>query len=228
VATLAPAREPPTDLLALTPGRRRPSRPVGLAAGLMAMVFAVGVTVGLSLAPSTSTPATVPAGPGPSRVEQGVPVGYARSPAGAVAAAATFTSVFGDKRLLDPETAREALAVFMAPTLVQAQLVGFPDGGALVDDPGYAQRIQPLGYRVDAFTGDAAQVSVWLVVVGEGVAERTQVRWSTDTLTLEWSDGDWTVTAIDGTEGPTPSAAGDAAPAMNSFLPFTLQPRNTL
>jgi hypothetical protein len=199
-----------------------------VAAGVVALVFTVGVAAGLSLAPSTGKPRTASAGPGPNRVEQGVPVGYAHSQEGAVAAAATFTSVFGDKRLLDPDTAREALAVFMAPTLAEAQLAGFPDGGDLVDDPGYAQRIQPLGYRVDAFTGDRAQVSVWLVVVGEGVAERTQVRWSTDTLTLEWSNGDWTVTGIHGTEGPTPSVAGDAAPAMNDFLPFTLQPRDAL
>lgn len=226
----APAREPPADLLAPRIPRRPLRRRRLLATAAAVVVFAVGVAAGLALAVPAERPqqrAPVPVGPGPWRVEQGVPVGYAQTEAGAVSAAATYASVFGDKRLLDSEVARQTLGVFMAPPLVEAQLAGFPDAGGLVDDPGYAQRIQPLGYRVAAFTGDRAVIDLWLVILGEGDPAREQIAWSTDTLTLNWVDGDWSVIGIDGADGPTPTPAapGDAAAAMNSFAPFVLQPR---
>lgn len=197
-------------------------------AGLLLLALAVGIGLGRASAPPSEASPTPPmvAGPGPSRVEQGVPRGFASTQAGAVAAAGGYVAAIGDRRFLDLDEAREAFGRFMAPELAAQQLHGVSDAARLADDPGTAQRIQPLGYRVEAFEPGRAEVAVWSVVVVEGPVDREQVGWFTDRLNLRWSAGDWLLVDASSQQGPSPSFGGGSATAeaMNGFTPYTVQP----
>ena len=230
MAVRAPER--PAELLAprRPSGRRRPVLLVAVGAALL--LFTAGLATGRITAAPPALPASGPpnAGPvesSPTGPELGVPRAFAHSRAGAIAAAGTYASVFGDKRLLDPAVAKATLPSFMTPALAAEQLAAVPDGSSLVDDPTYAQHIQPLGYQAESYSPRRANISVWLVVISEGEASGEQVSWATDRMTLEWRGGDWIVVAIEGTDGPvpTPMSPGEAGDLMNRFEPFALTPR---
>src|SRR5690606_13674556 len=105
----------------LAPRRDRRGRGAVAAVGLAVLVvLAVGVWLGRATAPGEElAPRKAEgSGPGPSRTVSGVPVGYSRSEAGAVAAAANYTAVLGGKQNIDPAYGREVYPVVALPEVV--------------------------------------------------------------------------------------------------------------
>lgn len=108
---------------------------VGAAVVVASLLIGLGVAIGrgsgATVSSATSTIPVVPGGQvvvgpppqviaaatsaGPTRVDHGVPVGYAHSRDGALMAAVTFTRVFGSRLLLHPDAYRAALQVMAAP-----------------------------------------------------------------------------------------------------------------
>jgi hypothetical protein len=222
------------DLLAPPRGRRGSWVVAG---GLLAVlvVLAIGVFIGRASAPEpdvAQSPVTT-AGPGPSRVVEGVPVGYARTEAGAVAAAGNYAVVLGSKDNVDPAYVERVYPVFALAPVVDDMLARsrdfastVADPSRLAADPALVLRAAPMGYRVESYTADEARVAVWSVVTGAGTAELPlATAWGTERLTLRWEQDDWRIAAIDRESGPTP-IDGAATPAetvarMNGFVPFT-------
>src|SRR2546430_5890786 len=101
-------------------------------------------------------------GPGPTRVENGVPVGYAHTQDGAVAAATTLTNVKDGQLITQPERYRSAIDVMAAPAarstfqgLAEKEINSFQQVFGIV---GYAQqgrtvvfRTVPLAYHLDKY-----------------------------------------------------------------------------
>lgn len=65
--------------------------------------------------------------------------------------------------------------------------------------------VRPLAWRVEHYSPDEAQVSVWVVSVlaAVGVAA-PQAEWTTVTLDVSWFEESWRVDAVNDTPGPTP------------------------
>jgi hypothetical protein len=184
---------------------------------------------------------------GPSEVVNRVPVGYQHSKAGAVAAAANYAKVLSSELILDKASRRKAIDTLAAPEArarqqrafdrAVASLVkglGVKDGAAA--DGTVLLRAVPVGWRMEAYTGDRATVAIWVTSVagslgGPPGGVPVQEGWGTTTVKLRWVGGDWKQLESTTTEGPapvadaaTPTAASQLIPEAQEFKEFTYAP----
>lgn len=209
--------------------------------------------------PGATTPATAATTPqaqageaaasrvGPRQVVKGVPVGYQRSQQGAVAAAANYARVLSSAMILDQAKRRAALQTISAPEALARQQRAFDQAVALLTkglgvsaagakDGTVLLRAVPVGWRLEAYTGDRAKVAIWVTsVIGAlgGPPQGVPVReaWGTTTVELRWVDGDWKLLNTTTTDGPvpiadtaTPTAASQLIPEARDFKEFTYAP----
>jgi hypothetical protein len=176
----------------------------------------VGLGAGFALGhQSGPTPGKAgPSGPGPWRVENGVPVGYAHTPEGAVAAATNFEGVKLGDLVLTPDRYRAAIQTMAAPSAQQklsdegehwlvinaSAITGHAQGKPVI------QHDVPLAYHVDRYADTEAQVSIWgeLISGVDGTLPLGEV-WATDAYTLQWVAGDWRLGGVGGHDGPVPT-----------------------
>ncbi len=204
---------------------------LGAALLVLLVAFGLGVVTGRTGTPATPGPeAQAGRWPGPGREVNGVPVGYERTPAGAVTAALNYTALLGNKANIDPSWGQRAYEVFalqevrddlLARSRAFANTVA--DASALAADASLVLRAAPLGYRLDRYTDDEAVVSVWAVATGVGTPQLPMTTaWGTERLTLRWVNGDWRVAAITSESGPRPpdgSVDPEIAEQMTAFTP---------
>lgn len=168
--------------------------------------------------------------PGPTRTEHGVPAGFARTEAGAVAAAAAF--VVTGQALLDMDRlavefavrqmAAEATADTQARTVLsQLEAVHRTLGrgsGPIV------YRQAALAWRVEGYTRERARVAIWSVSVlsRDGVAP-PQAGWRVSTLDLVWEREDWRIWGETIVPGPAPILDDSTAPATSGQLAVELE-----
>ena len=195
------------------------------------MVFAViialliGVVVGFALDPEDAAddpdaaPVT-PSGPGPTREVGGVPVGYARTEDGAVAAATNFTLLTTRDALIEEEALTRALQTLAAPSWRDNARAQAKAGTEFLVDR-YGSDAQVAGavvrYDVAKFTADTAVVDLWAVSVAAGSRRSTVDEiWSILRVDLAWVEGDWRVTASDSKQGPAPVDLPTRAPSRTA------------
>jgi hypothetical protein len=207
---------------------------------LVAAIFATGFAAALLLptpgrhdggaregaAAADRAPASSPdtAG-GAAVVREGVPRGFARTEAGAVAAAASFVCTGQALLDMDPLSAEDAVRELSAAAsedeLVRRhlrQLEAARDVLASGTGP-IVFRQSALAWRVEAYDDDRARVAIWNVGVlsREGVAP-PQASWSTSVVELVWEGGDWRVWGESISPGPTPILDDSDAPSTNAQL----------
>lgn len=237
-------------------GDRRRTRQL-VTAALVGLLVCVGVgiaigraTVGgsVSTAPSRSSPApTQTASPGPTRLTNGVPVGYAHTQQGAVAAATNFARVLASTPLLiQPDALRTAYATVATPTQAEAfrrmadqAIAVFNNRLQLVTNAarGAATVVQayPLTYTVRSYTAAQAAVDVWAVTViaQQGTTVPLSL-WGSTTFQLQWVNGDWRVASFaDDQNGLQPQllpfattdTSQDVPPEISTYNGYTNVPR---
>jgi hypothetical protein len=166
---------------------------------------------------------------GPTRLDaSGLPVGFAHSRVGALAAAVSF--VTQGERLL--RLAPDAASAFLGAMAARETGAGFVEQqqanfdalrNAVARGSGPTLlRAAVAATRVDAYTARRARVRIWRVLVlsREGMTTPGE-QWATVTYELVWQDGDWRVWSEDDAVGPSPSATADP-PASPSRLETTL------
>lgn len=168
--------------------------------------------------------------PGPTSVTDGVPVGYAHTQEGAVAAATAYVKVMSSPLILDERRRRAAVTALADPATLQQQLQNYdrsapaiaqalrlPADGGTGGIPVLLQTI-PVRTHVDRYDADSATVSIWQTSLG-GTTNGVPVmqRWGTTTVDLRWVDGDWKQVAVSSAAGPVP-LADDAQPTAASEL----------
>ena len=177
----------------------------------------VGILIGILLgfvfdegkgetSPGGPTPSV--AGPGPSTEANGVPVGYARTEEGAVAAATNFNLLSGRDDLLDREAMTNAMQALAAPSWKSEAAKQAQNGYDYVaeaygDDADVSTAV--LRYDLADYAADRAVVQLWTVTVLSG-SERPNVDevWGVVTVNLEWVDADWRIAGIESSPGPAP------------------------
>lgn len=180
-----------------------------LAAGIAIVLVLVGFVAGRSSAPSAPAPAPTqkPDTPssvlGPTDIASGVPLGFAHSREGAVAAAVNFAGVLTSQRLVDRDGYLGAVKAITAPEAVEAQL---KKAGEYVDTLensrhliakaqfGFAVSIRylPAGYQLVSYENDKATVKVWgSTVLGLEQEPLPVEAWGTTTFQLRWTGDDW-------------------------------------
>jgi hypothetical protein len=166
-------------------------------------------------------------GVGPAKVKDGVPVGYAHTRDGAVAAATNYVAVLASDLVFDAKRRQAAVAALAAPesltalqrsteqnAAVLAKALRLPAKGGV----GVIARAIPVGARVDRYDGTLAAVSIWQTSIGGSTnGAPVQQGWGTTTVTLRWVQGDWKQVSATTVIGPVPLPA-DATPTAASEL----------
>lgn len=202
---------------------RRPWRRVLTFATTVVAIW-LSFTIGRVSVPPAVNPSLPAQLAGATHMNGDVPVGYARTRAGAVAAATNYSAVLAGTLVLEPARYRAAESVIASPS-AQAQVRAEGEQAiAAVDDSTRAVteaqrgvrvlvRYTPIAYRITAYDASRAAVSIWgLWLVGEqGLLTPTET-WSTRTVGLEWTGGDWKLADSSTVAGPTPQAGQQATP----------------
>lgn len=175
------------------------------------VLLLVGFVVGqrANEAPSgapQASPTTVPTTDdvGPRTVVDGVPLGYARTEAGAVAAATTFTEIMATAAD-DPDAHVAAMEAIAAPEWREraAELARNTIDFLGESYPDATLSFAPVRYDVVVYSPDAATVKVWGVTVIFPPEGRPEQAWVTGTLRLVWLE-DWRMNGGGSSGGPTP------------------------
>lgn len=212
--------------MAAAPTSRRATRPLA-AAALAAVVFLAVMAARGALGDGEATGAeaadAVPVedGVGPAREADGIPTGFARSREGARAAGIAYTATLAQRLLyLEPHEA-EAVVGAVAATAASDALASKAATDltsvreALSQGTGVTWWIvQPLADKVEAYSGERARVSVWLVrVLSRTGVVVPQSSWLTESVDLVWERGDWRLWSSTTTPGPSPVLDGSDMPA---------------
>lgn len=236
---------------AFAPGRERRTGRVAAALTVLLLTAVAGVALGRATAPNP-TPAPGAAPPdtdvdvgeetpaGPTRVEAGVPVGYARTRDGAVTAATQYLLVLDSPVLVDESRLDTVLEVLASTEGRRGLRTSLGDGGRLpaerlnltANDPSMVWRSVPAGWRIDRYDHGAASVAVWATaVLFTGAGTPTAMSWSTAEVQLRWEAGDWKLHGLLTSDGPAPpepgaapGAGATAAAQIRGFTPFRYAP----
>ncbi|MGW3184451.1 hypothetical protein ACWDD9_34800 [Kitasatospora sp. NPDC001119] len=199
-------------------------------AGAAAPATASAAAVPPSASPSTVVDA-VPL-PAPARVEQGIPVGYPHTLAGAVSAAAHYTEA---RDLLSPDAVPDQMMVmarkgedfFKLTSLAIAdardwrRLLGLPEAGNSTGSDFIAFQVR--AYQVESASADA--VDVWLLTtqtptVG-GIQHGTGV--FAIAAPMVWNGTDWRLTAQEMRQFPVVAQPGTAQADAAGWRPVAYQ-----
>jgi hypothetical protein len=184
----------------------------GIVVGAVLAGVAIGASLGFVLdrssevSPQTSHLSVT--GPGPATEENGVPVGYAPTKEGAVAAATNFNLLEGKDELLDLDAMTTAMRTLAAPAWRNEASRQAKSGYEyIVDTYGKDADVSVAVVRYDLvdFTTERAAVRLWTVSLASG-SKRPSVEevWAIVTVDLVWVDGDWRVDGIESSVGPAP------------------------
>jgi len=151
-----------------------------------------------------------------------VPVGWSRTEDGAVGAAVAYLALLNSRGYVtSPETRADVVRAIAVPdqrdriaNQVALDTAPASEGdlfaAAFAADGASAWRYVPVGYRIDGYTDNAAQVSVWGVQITAGTGSAnvpaTSI-WGTTRVSLVWAESTWKLDLRAGTSiaGPTPA-----------------------
>ena len=158
-------------------------------------------------------------GPGPWTLEDGIPSGFARTEAGAIAAAASYVTTGQALLDLPPTQVAGAVRRFASAETADRQVASITDQLDALRDvlsagTGRTRYLQAvLATRLDSFAGDRAGVTVWSVsVLWRPGAADPQAGWTTSAFDLVWEADTWKVRTETMTSGPTPAPNGGMPP----------------
>jgi len=163
--------------------------------------------------------APAPPALGASRSLAGIPVGFSRSPAGAVTAAGNYLTVLA--RSLLPEApwswAQAIHALTVSPLSGRAIAASGESAqvAARLASAGASLYVGSwlLGYRVWSSSLTGARVAVWSMGVMTSPVGVVAPAYSTTTCTLRWVDGDWKISDAQVSPGPTPPSSAEVSAA---------------
>lgn len=185
---------------------------IGMVLGALFVGVMIGVLLGFVLdnggerSPQAPVPSAV--GPGPTTEVNGVPVGYARTEEGAVAAARGFALITASDVIGDQDAFVKAMETISAPGWLEDARNQAVNGyeflvGRYGDDVDVSAAV--LRYDVVDFSPTQAEVKLWIVSVVAGSQRPTVDEvWGTAIVELTWVDSDWRVSGAENTTGPAP------------------------
>jgi hypothetical protein len=208
--------------------RERRSRVPAAVALVIALVAAA--LIGRATSPRADAPPVPRPAPGPeprglgaTRMVAGVPVGYARTREGAVAAMAAYGRVLADPRVQLDDRRRRQVAQAVGTARYARALEGGQTGLAALRDGPVGQALRPgaravflavpVAYRTLSFDTTRTVIVSWgVAIAASDTGIQPRAGWETTTTTAIWQHGDWKVDRVASTSGPSP--AGTAAPSQ--------------
>jgi hypothetical protein len=202
------------------------------AAVALVIALAAAAVVGRLTAPRADSlpvprpaPVAKPPGLGAARTVAGVPVGYARTREGAVAAMAAYGHVLADPRVQIDDRRRSEVAAAVgterythslrdAEAVFAARRAG-PVGQALRPGARAVFLAVPIAYRMLSYDDSTAVIRSWgVAITASDTGLSPQASWGTTTTTAVWARGDWKVDRVSSQPGPLPGGTGTPSTAL--------------
>ena len=191
-------------------------------------------------AADASGPATAPIqGSGlPSNTADSIPIGYQHNSKGAESAAANYVVAYESSSMVGSTARHKLIADIADPTIassLQSQLdaaygqvdsaYGLSSDGVPPAGQTFVSRGAPMGVSLANYDGGSATVSVWMVAItglaGTGSTHPVTESWTTVTVTLHWTQGDWKWVSFTSSDGPVPttgSQVGSSGQALQNAV----------
>jgi len=157
---------------------------------------------------------------GPTRVEAGMPAGFARTREGAVAAAASFVTSGQALLDMDPSAAERAVRQMAATGTADEQARGAEQRLAAVRSTlasgrgPIVFRQASIAARVVTWNPDRAEVELWNVgILSRAGVAPPQAGWAISTFELVWERADWRIWSETIAPGPAPVLDASTTPA---------------
>jgi hypothetical protein len=203
---------------------RRPSKHRFAPPLLLLLALAAGLLIGRASTGQSPQARNGPTGSGPTGIRAGVPVGFARSRAGAAAAVASYQRAFADTAILRPAVLRRRIEVVASPDYAQTMLAAnSPGRERLARGPigtGIEHGIRtlylgvPIGYRIESFSAHRARVLTWgFTLLGNASSVSPRAYFGLTHTDLLWRHGDWKIARTEASFGPTPQLQTLPGPA---------------
>ncbi|MBS2962285.1 hypothetical protein KGA66_04455 [Actinocrinis puniceicyclus] len=158
----------------------------------------------------------------PANTADGVPIGYPHTAKGAESAAANYVVAYSSSEMVTPSARHRLIDAIADPAIassLQSQLdtaytqvassLGLSADGVAPAGQTFVQRSAPVGVTLVNSSGQSATVSVWAVTIaglaGAGSTHPVAEDWSTITVTLHWTGGDWKWVSFSAADGPVPA-----------------------
>lgn len=163
-----------------------------------------------------------------------IPIGYPDTTAGAESAAANYASAYGSAQMAVPGPRDQIISVISDPAITTSldgqydseyatidRAMGLSSDGTPPSGQSYMAREIPIGVSVGSESSAKAVIAVWAVtfagVAGSSSTYPVTQSWTTDTITLNWTDGDWKMYSVSSVSGPTPNQ-GNQTPSTGQQL----------
>jgi hypothetical protein len=163
------------------------------------------------------------------RLEDGVPARFARTEAGAVAAAAAFVCTGQVLLDMDPIGAERAVRRMAAAETADRQVSDIlaklhTARNALAGGTGpITFRQAAVAWKLESYAPERARVAIWNVgVLSRHDVAPPQAGWAISTFDLVWERGDWRIERETIVPGPAPILNDSAAPATTAQLVASL------
>jgi hypothetical protein len=158
----------------------------------------------------------------------GVPIGYPRTRAGAVAAMAAYGQALADPRVQLDDRRRRVIAAAVGTERYAQRLDDAAAVFAARRQSAVGQALRrgaravflglPVTYRILSYDGSRAVIKSWgVAVVASDTGLEPRASWGTTMTTAAWTDGDWKVDDVRSEPGPVPAETGTPSQAA-SFI----------
>ncbi|MFJ8183405.1 hypothetical protein [Streptomyces sp. NPDC096105] len=179
---------------------------------------------------SPKAAATAPSGEKPvSTKAAGIPTGFTHDRRGAESAAANYAVVLGSDGMFKKDSRHTIVGTIytsdaadtLRPAMDQAysadflSKLGLDANGNPPQGNTFVSRTIPVGTKVEQYNNNSARVAVWYMgligMSGEKSTDPVTTTWKTWTFELQWTDGDWKISADTQKDGPAPVPGDDKA-----------------
>jgi hypothetical protein len=167
--------------------------------------------------------------------EGGIPTGYAQDEQGAQSAASNYAVALGSVGMFNAASRHQIVDTVYTEQAAERlkgpqdsayspeflEKLGLDANGNAPSGSTFVSRTIPVGTKVESFDGQNARVSVWYTgLIGMSGPESTDpvsTTWKTWTFDLQWTNGDWKVSADKQKDGPAP-VPGDIAASTSDEI----------
>jgi hypothetical protein len=179
----------------------------------------LGGLIGRLTAPAGKSSARRPdSGTSSNRVVNGIPIGFAHTPAGAVAALNAYNAVLASAATL-VNARRERRILRQVATPAYAASFGGPAIAENTAARASAPRVffvAPIAYRIASYDAGTAVVSGYGVSMSGTDKRPPRAAWGRSVTTAIWSGDRWRISASTTTPGPSPALATGEEPSSTA------------
>jgi hypothetical protein len=185
--------------------------------------------------PTTSSTAASGTKPVETKSSEGIPTGFAQSSQGAQSAAANYAVTLGSTGMFNKDSRHRIVTGLYTSTSAYSlqnamdsaysanflNKMGLDANGNPPQGSTFVSRTVPVGTKAEQYSDSSAKIAVWYMgligMSGSSSTNPVTTTWKTWTFDLQWTGGDWKISADTQTDGPAPVPGDDQAASSDEI-----------